>query len=88
VEGSCEHGNKPSGSIKCWEALSRCKTGGLSTRAQLHGISWLVSIVSIMGVLITFLCGYVKCSMLCKGNSFRLTICACDSWGNRVKVRS
>jgi hypothetical protein len=21
VEGSCEHGNKPSGSIKCWEIL-------------------------------------------------------------------
>jgi hypothetical protein len=21
VEGSCEHGNKPMGSIKCWEVL-------------------------------------------------------------------
>jgi hypothetical protein len=21
VEGSCEHGNEPSGSIKCWEIL-------------------------------------------------------------------
>jgi hypothetical protein len=21
VEGSCEHGNEPSGSIRCWEAL-------------------------------------------------------------------
>jgi hypothetical protein len=21
MEGSCEHGNEPSGSIKCWEAL-------------------------------------------------------------------
>jgi hypothetical protein len=21
VEGSCEHGNKPSGSIKCWEVI-------------------------------------------------------------------
>jgi hypothetical protein len=21
VEGSCEHGNKPSGSIKCWKVL-------------------------------------------------------------------
>jgi hypothetical protein len=21
VEGSCEHGNEPSGSIKCWEVL-------------------------------------------------------------------
>jgi hypothetical protein len=22
VEGSCEHGNEPSGSMKCWETLS------------------------------------------------------------------
>jgi hypothetical protein len=22
VEGSCEHGNEPPGSIKCWEVLS------------------------------------------------------------------
>jgi hypothetical protein len=21
VEGSCEHGNEPSGSLKCWEIL-------------------------------------------------------------------
>jgi hypothetical protein len=21
VEGSCEHGNEPSGSIKCWQVL-------------------------------------------------------------------
>jgi hypothetical protein len=21
VEGSCEHGNEPSGSVKCWEFL-------------------------------------------------------------------
>jgi hypothetical protein len=21
VEGSCEHGNKPAGSLKCWEVL-------------------------------------------------------------------
>jgi hypothetical protein len=23
VEGSCEHGNEPSGSIKCWEVLEQ-----------------------------------------------------------------
>jgi hypothetical protein len=23
VEGSCEHGNEPSGSIKCWEILKK-----------------------------------------------------------------
>jgi hypothetical protein len=38
-EGSCEHGNEPSGSIRCWEFLSGCATGGLSRRARLHGVS-------------------------------------------------
>jgi hypothetical protein len=26
--GSCEHGNEPSGSIKCWKFLSTCRIGG------------------------------------------------------------
>jgi hypothetical protein len=38
VEGSCEHGNETSGSIKCWEVLGRT-IGGFSRRAQLHEIS-------------------------------------------------
>jgi hypothetical protein len=42
VEGSCEHSNKPSGSIKCWEVLSSRTIGGFSRRAQLHGVSWLL----------------------------------------------
>jgi hypothetical protein len=25
VEGSCERGNEPSGSIKCWEVLERLR---------------------------------------------------------------
>jgi hypothetical protein len=28
VEGSCEHGNEPSGSIKCWEI---CELHGFSS---------------------------------------------------------
>jgi hypothetical protein len=31
-----EHGNEPSGSIKCCEFLNSCTTGGFSRRAQLH----------------------------------------------------
>jgi hypothetical protein len=27
VEGYCEHGNEPSGSIKCWEVLDNWTTG-------------------------------------------------------------
>jgi hypothetical protein len=33
VEDSCEHNNELSGSIKFWEFLSSCVTGGLSKRA-------------------------------------------------------
>jgi hypothetical protein len=36
VEGSCEHGNEPKGSIKL---LSTCTTGDLSRRARLHAVS-------------------------------------------------
>jgi hypothetical protein len=37
VEVSCEHGNEPSGSIKCWDYfLSDCAIGSFSGRAQLH----------------------------------------------------
>jgi hypothetical protein len=36
VEGSCEHCNEPSGSIKCWEVLGWPQIGGFSRRAQLH----------------------------------------------------
>jgi hypothetical protein len=37
VEDPCEHGNRPSGSITCWEIL-RYATDGFSRRAQLHGV--------------------------------------------------
>jgi hypothetical protein len=37
--GPCEHGNEPSGSIKCLEILE-CATGGFSRRAQFHGVSY------------------------------------------------
>jgi hypothetical protein len=36
VEGSCENGNEPSGSIKFWEIVSGCTIGRFSRRAQLH----------------------------------------------------
>jgi hypothetical protein len=35
MEGSCEHDNEASGSIKCWEVLEGCTIGGFSRRAQL-----------------------------------------------------
>jgi hypothetical protein len=28
VGGSCEHGNEPSGSMKCWEVLEFLRAGG------------------------------------------------------------
>jgi hypothetical protein len=36
VEGSCEHGNKHSGSINAGNFLSSCTVGGFSRRVQLH----------------------------------------------------
>jgi hypothetical protein len=39
VESSCERGNEPSGSIKCWELLNGCTTCGLSSGTQLHRVS-------------------------------------------------
>jgi hypothetical protein len=41
MESSCECGNEPSGSVKCWETMSGFTTGGLSSSAQLY--SYLVS---------------------------------------------
>jgi hypothetical protein len=35
VEGSCEHGNEPSGSINAGKFMSSCTTGSFSRRAQL-----------------------------------------------------
>jgi hypothetical protein len=47
VESSCKIGNKPSGSIKCWELPSGCTTCGLSSGTQLHRVSKLVSPMGI-----------------------------------------
>jgi hypothetical protein len=39
VESSCELGNEPSGSIKCWELPSGCTSCGHSSGTQLHRVS-------------------------------------------------
>jgi hypothetical protein len=39
MESSCELGNEPSVSIKCWELPSGCTTCGLSSGAQLYRVS-------------------------------------------------
>jgi hypothetical protein len=39
VEGSCEHGNVLSGSIKLWEILEKLSDNRfLKKRTQLHGV--------------------------------------------------
>jgi hypothetical protein len=43
-------------------------------------------IVSIMWVLIIIWCVYVKCSILSKGDSLKLTLCVCYSWEVALKV--
>lgn len=42
MAGSCEHGNEPSVSIKCWKFLSSCATGAFSRRVQLHRLSCVI----------------------------------------------
>jgi hypothetical protein len=44
------------------------------------------SIVSILWVLIVFSCGYLKCSILYKGNGLQLTVCACYLWEMTLNV--
>jgi hypothetical protein len=44
VEGSCEHGNEPSGSINAGQFLSSCTIGFFSRRAQLHEVIFLIYI--------------------------------------------
>jgi hypothetical protein len=39
VEGCCEDGNEPSGSINVGKFLRNCSAGGFSRRAQLHDVS-------------------------------------------------
>jgi hypothetical protein len=39
VEGSCEHDNELSGSIKFGKFFSSCTTGGFTRRVQVHGDS-------------------------------------------------
>jgi hypothetical protein len=49
VEGPCEHGNKPSGSIKCWEIL-----GAVQLAVSQEGLSSM-ELVSFYKLLIFFL---------------------------------
>jgi hypothetical protein len=39
VESSCEFGNEPLGSIKCWETTEWPNNEDLSSSAQLHRVS-------------------------------------------------
>jgi hypothetical protein len=38
VEGSCKHGDEPSGSVKRWEVVE-CTTGGFLRGVQLRNVS-------------------------------------------------
>jgi hypothetical protein len=42
VQGSFEHDNESSGSIKCWEFLEYLHNWRLLKEAQLHAVIWLV----------------------------------------------
>jgi hypothetical protein len=62
VEGSCERGNDPSSSIKCWELPSGCTTCGLSSGIQLHRVSWSVgrrSVSHLAGFIYIYIYIYI-----------------------------
>jgi hypothetical protein len=63
VEGSCEHGNEPSGSVKC----------GFSRRTQLHGVRHICRRLQRVSFRWTFavkiLCEYLaSASFRCRDN--------------------
>jgi hypothetical protein len=39
VEGSCEHGDEPSGSIKCWEVLEQLYNWRLLKKGSAPSVS-------------------------------------------------
>jgi hypothetical protein len=43
MEGSCEHGNEPSGSIKCWEILEWLTEWHLIKKDSAPRVSYLPS---------------------------------------------
>jgi hypothetical protein len=43
VDGSCEHGNEPSGSIKCWEVLDWLRNWSLLKKGSVQCVSGLQS---------------------------------------------
>jgi hypothetical protein len=59
VEGSCELGNEPSGSIKCWGSGETLFTGGVSSRVKLHALD---SLLHASGVVSNF--------SICAGDKF------------------
>jgi hypothetical protein len=48
MESSCERGNEPSGSIKCWELPSGCTTCVLSCGTQLHIVSYIYRLCGVV----------------------------------------
>jgi hypothetical protein len=55
MAGSCEHGDEPSGSIKCGEFPGLAEhTLSFSRRTLLYGVSYLVSLVSFLSTYMAY----------------------------------
>jgi hypothetical protein len=57
MESSCELGNEPSGSIKCWELPNGCTSCGMSSGTQLHIISF-INMKNVVFLDVTQCCSY------------------------------
>jgi hypothetical protein len=71
VEGSCEHGNKPSASIKCWEFLEWLHNGQLLKKGSAPWVSeWLsewttINLIQAKSVLL------IMSAVICGSTEFR-----------------
>jgi hypothetical protein len=54
VEGSCEHGNEPSGFVISGEVLGSCTIDGFPRRARLHEVN-LVKSTRILFLYVSYI---------------------------------
>jgi hypothetical protein len=52
VDSSCERGNEPLGSIKCWATVSECETGGLLSSAHPDKVIIIIIIITVIIVVV------------------------------------
>jgi hypothetical protein len=86
VVGCCEHGNEPSGSIKCGEFLTIWGTISSSGRSLLNGISYATHDCEL-SMRVTLTVQFIQASVLCNRISALLGQCLPVCGVARVLIR-